>query len=72
MIGLDDAEVIRLRAVIEPDHPENSFEPIIRLLLDLGIRAANCSAAAWSCSAAKPCRQGRLRSDPGPSAAIAD
>lgn len=44
--GLDDAQVIRLRAVIEPDHPENPFEPkvrfrnclIIRLLLDLGIR----------------------------------
>jgi integrase len=41
-----EAEVIRLRAVVEPDHPENPFEPkvrfrnylIIRLLLDLGIR----------------------------------
>ena len=44
--GLEVAEVIRLRAVIEPDDPENPFEPkvrfrnylIIRLLLDLGIR----------------------------------
>lgn len=44
--GLEEKEVIRLRAVIEPDHPENPFEPqvrfrnyvIIRLLLDLGIR----------------------------------
>jgi integrase len=44
--GLGEAEVIRLRAVIEPDHPENPFELkvrfrnylIIRLLLDLGLR----------------------------------
>jgi integrase len=44
--GLAEVEVIRLRAVIEPDHPENPFEPnvrfrnylILRLLLDLGIR----------------------------------
>jgi integrase len=44
--GLEKAEVDRLRAVIEPDHPENPFQSkvrfrnylIIRLLLDLGIR----------------------------------
>jgi hypothetical protein len=28
--GLAEAEVIRLRAVIEPDHPENPFEPNVR------------------------------------------
>ncbi|RUV68246.1 site-specific integrase [Mesorhizobium sp. M1A.F.Ca.IN.020.30.1.1] len=44
--GLEEAEVARLRAVIEPDHPENPFEPkvrfrnylIIRLLLGVGVR----------------------------------
>lgn len=44
--GLKEEEIIRLRAVIEPDHSENPFEPkvrfrnylIVRLLLDLGIR----------------------------------
>jgi integrase len=44
--GLEEAEVIRLRAVIEPDHLENPFEPkvrfrnylVITLLLDLGLR----------------------------------
>lgn len=44
--GLDFEVVTRLRDVIEPDHPENPFEPrvrlrnylIVRLLLDLGIR----------------------------------
>ncbi len=44
--GLAEKEINRLRAVIEPDHPENPFAPlvrfrnylIVRLLLDLGIR----------------------------------
>ncbi len=44
--GLPEAAVSRLRAVIEPDSPENPFEAkvrfrnylIVRLLLDLGIR----------------------------------
>ncbi|MBB4585582.1 integrase [Rhizobium leguminosarum] len=44
--GLDPDVIKRLRAVIEPDHPENPFEPnvrfrnyvMIRLLLELGIR----------------------------------
>lgn len=44
--GLDTEVVIRLREVIDPDHPENPFELrvrlrnflIVRLLLDLGIR----------------------------------
>lgn len=44
--GLEAAALKRLREVIEPDHPENPFEPevrfrnylIVRLLLDLGIR----------------------------------
>lgn len=44
--GLDETLIARLRAVIEPDHPENPFElkvrlrnkVIVRLLLDLGIR----------------------------------
>ncbi|UIJ81940.1 tyrosine-type recombinase/integrase [Rhizobium leguminosarum] len=44
--GLDREVLTRLRAVIDPDHPDNPFEPqvrfrnfvIIRLLIDLGIR----------------------------------
>jgi hypothetical protein len=51
--GLDKDVVARLRAVIEPDHPENPFTPgvrfrnymIIRLLLDLGIRRGSCSVS---------------------------
>jgi integrase len=44
--ALDSESLIRLRQVIEPDHPENPFEPhtrfrnllIVKLLLDLGLR----------------------------------
>lgn len=44
--GLEAAAIERLRAVIEPDHPENPFNPevrfrnylILRLLIELGIR----------------------------------
>ena len=44
--GLEAAAISRLRAVIEPDHPENPFKPevrfrnyvMVRLLLDVGIR----------------------------------
>lgn len=44
--GLDREALTRLRAVIDPDHPENPFEPevrfrnfvMIRLLIELGIR----------------------------------
>jgi integrase len=44
--GLEQQELLRLRAVIDPDHPDNPFAPqvrfrnylIIRLLIELGIR----------------------------------
>lgn len=44
--GLDDDTIKRLREVVEPDHPENPFEPHVRfrnylivlLLLNLGMR----------------------------------
>jgi integrase len=44
--GLDRDVLVRLRAIIDPDHPDNPFEPqvrfrnyvMIRLLIDLGIR----------------------------------
>ncbi len=44
--GLEEEDAIRLRNVIEPDHPENPFEPkvrfrnfvMVKLMLDLGIR----------------------------------
>lgn len=44
--GMEEAAILRLRAVIEPDHSENPFRRnvrfrnylIVRLLLDLGIR----------------------------------
>lgn len=44
--GMDAASIVRLRAVIEPDHPESPFRPngrfrnyvLIRFLLDLGLR----------------------------------
>ncbi|TBG89590.1 hypothetical protein ELG67_11065 [Rhizobium leguminosarum] len=44
--GLEEKALARLRQVIEPDHPDNPFQPqvrfrnyvIVRLLLDLGIR----------------------------------
>ncbi|MBB1247686.1 site-specific integrase [Rhizobium sp. G21] len=44
--GLDRDVLVRLRAVIDPDHPDNPFEPqvrfrnflIIRLFIELGIR----------------------------------
>lgn len=44
--GLDPEVLTRLRAVIDPDHPENPFQPqvrfrnfvMIRLLIELGIR----------------------------------
>lgn len=44
--GLEEGDIIRLRAVIEPDHPENPFRPevrfrnyvMVKLMLDLGIR----------------------------------
>jgi hypothetical protein len=51
--------------VIDPDHPENPFEPkvrfrnylIIRLRLDLGIAAANYSASALKTAGSCPTEQ---------------